>query len=135
MNGTEWKDEQERLEFEAALTRSLRRVDAPEDFAARIVALAQAEERTARVTRTERVPWWRVSLGWKPVWGAAAAIVVAGVLSGHAVHERHAEEQARTRASREFEVSEQITERALDHAQGQAREQLRRAGVSLDGEQ
>ena len=141
MSESEWKDggragqsEREEQEFEQALTRALRRVDAPEGFAARMEALAQAERRTARVARAEKQAWWRAPLGWKPAWGAVAALLVAGVLTGHAVHERH-EEQVRAQASREFDVSVRITDQTMDRALGQARERLRRAGVAVEGEQ
>ena len=152
MNGTDWNDEKNELnhaeqetraqeqeqEFEAMLARALRRIDAPEGFAARVTALAQAEERTARAAASmaaEKKPWWQMSgfgsrLGWKPAWGAMAAILVAGVLGGHEVHERRVE-QARVQASRNFDASVQITDRALEHA----REQLKARGVELDGEQ
>ncbi len=142
MNGNEWKNRAqsgeeaklqagaEERELEQALTRALRRVDAPAEFAARVMALAEAEERTARAAKPERAPWWRFSLGWKPAWGAVAAMGVAAVLTGHAVHEHRAEEQARVQASREFDVSVQITNKALEHA----REQLLRKGVALDGD-
>ena len=120
-------------EFEQALRRALRRVDAPEGFAARVAALAAAERRTSQAassTAAERVAWWRLPLGWKPAWGGLAALLVAGVLSGPVVHERRGQERARAEASREFDQSVRITERALDHA----REQLRRAGIPLDGD-
>ena len=138
MNGTEWngKSEAGQDELEAALTRALRRVDAPEGFAARLAAMTEAEERSAK-TALPREARWRMWLGWKPVWGAIAALVVAGILAGHAVHDRHEAEarteartEAKTQASRKFDVSVQITDRALEHA----REQLRSRGVALDGE-
>lgn len=135
MNGTEWnrKGEAGQAELEAALTRALRRVDAPEGFAARLAAMAEAEERSAKAALPPQEPRRRILLGWKPIWGAMAALLVAGVLAGHAVHDRHeaqARTHARTQASRKFDVSVQITDRALEHA----REQLRRRGVPLDGE-
>ncbi len=139
MNGTDWNEkdpagdtaEREMQEFEAALLRAMLRVDAPDGFSARVVALAEAERRTKLAAQPERKPWWRRGglPGWKPVWGAMAAVLVAGVLGGHAVHERHAE-QERVQASRQFDVSLQITDRALEHA----REQLMRKGVALDGQ-
>ena len=154
MNGTDWNGDKNELnaaeqetreqeqEFEAMLARALRRVDAPEGFAARVTALAEAEERTKRAAASlatngaangaaDKARWWQMSSwGWKPVWGAAAAILVAGVLGGHEVHERRME-QERVQASRHFDASVQITDRALEHA----REQLKQRGVELDGEQ
>ena len=134
MNGTDWNEnEQEQQEFEAALSRALRRVDAPEGFAARMAAMAEAEDRTAAIHRAEakQKHWWQLSWGWKPAWGGMAALLVAGVLTGHVIHDRDKEAQARALASQQFDVSMQITDQAMEHA----REQLRKAGVGLDGEQ
>jgi hypothetical protein len=136
VSGTDWNTNgngQEHQELEAALRRALRRLDAPEGFAARMAALAEAEERSAGIRRDQPgASWWHYSSwGWKPAWGGMAALLVAGVLTGHVVHERHTEAAARAQASREFDVSMQITDKAMEHA----REQLRKAGVGLDGEQ
>jgi len=129
--------DQDEREFEQALTRGLRRVDAPGDLMARVMAQVEtqqgAEQRTAQVVRSAgSAGGWRTwfSFSWKPAWGAMAALLVASVLTGHVVHEHRidAQERARVQASREFDVSVQITDKAMEHT----REQLRKAGVAVD---
>ena len=129
------RNEQDEREFEQALTRGLRRVEAPGDLMARVMAQVEGEYAGPRLVREkEHAGGWRewFSFGWKPAWGALAAMLVASILTGHVVHEHRVEEQTRARvqASREFDVSVQITDKAMDHA----RDQLRRAGVSLDND-
>jgi hypothetical protein len=56
---------------------------------------------------------------------ATAALVLLGVVGGERVHERHVRE---AEATQQFETATRITDQALEHA----RQQLARAGVSLE---
>ena len=71
--------------------------------------------------------WFWRALQPRPLTAIAAALVIAAALGG-SVHLRH--EHRRTEATREFDESIRITEQTMEHT----REQLRRAGVALDGE-
>jgi len=111
--------EMDRDEFDEVLGKALRRVDAPEGFAARVMEQAAVRPR-AKVLVFPRLPVWAT--------GAVAAALIVGALSVGEVHERRARVEARrVEAEREFETASQITDKTLEHA----REQLARAGVKL----
>jgi len=105
------------IEFDEELARMLPRVDAPQGFAAKVMAAAEAPKK-AKVITFPRVPVWAT--------GAIAAGVIVGALAVGDVHLKH--EQQRAEAQRQFETATRITDRAIEHA----REQIAKAGVSLE---
>jgi hypothetical protein len=122
-------DEMKMDEFERALTKAMRRVDAPE-------TLMRFLERATEMKQERVLPWkerkhkFAFYLPKPGMWmggvgiGIAAALVLS-VFVGEQVHVRHQREQA---AEQQFETATRITDRALEHT----REQLQRAGVPLD---
>jgi len=62
-----------------------------------------------------------------PVWAgtALAAVLVVGAFVSERVHVEHVRKAA---AVQEFDTATRITNKALEHA----REQMQRAGISLD---
>ena len=115
--------EMDRDEFDEVLASALRRVDAPEGFAASVMERAGVEEHKAVRAKARIFVFPKL-----PVWatGSIAAGLIVGALAFGGVHVRH--EQQRVQAQREFETASRITDRALEHA----REQLAKAGVSLE---
>ncbi|MEO7028842.1 MAG: hypothetical protein ABI147_05510 [Acidobacteriaceae bacterium] len=120
-------------DFERSLKRALKRVDAGAEMRAKFLAIAAEAEREHR--QTGRL-WVTPKSGGKlfflpkfPVWatGAIAALLLVGVFSIGQVREKH---ERVVLADRDFAVSQQITEQALEHT----REQLQRAGIALDGD-
>lgn len=120
-------------DFERSLKRALKRVDAGAEMRAKFLAIAAEAEREHR--QTGRL-WVTPKSGGKlfflpkfPVWatGAIAALLLVGVFSIEQVREKR---ERVVLADRDFEVSQQITEQALEHT----REQLQRAGIALDGD-
>jgi len=104
-------------EFDQELARMLPRVDAPQGFAAKVMAAAEAPKK-AKVIAFPHIRTWAT--------GAIAAGVIVGALAVGDVHIRH--EQQRAEAQRQFDAATQITDRALEHA----RQQLAKAGISLE---
>ncbi|HEX4155194.1 MAG TPA: hypothetical protein VHY48_06240 [Acidobacteriaceae bacterium] len=133
MNGPEenaeiFENEQERTryaEVELALHRGMSRVDAPAGFADRMMERAEraGSQKRSRHAKILTMPMrqWRV---WAA--GAVAAVIVLGALQGERVHQEH---ERRAQAQRQFVIAERITDQTLEHT----RQQLERAGVSLDG--
>ncbi|MDQ2926108.1 MAG: hypothetical protein M3R43_11210 [Acidobacteriota bacterium] len=120
-------------DFERSLKRALKRVDAGAEMRAKFLAIAAEAEREHR--QTGRL-WVTPKSGGKlfflpkfPVWatGAIAALLLVGVFSIEQVREKR---ERVVLADRDFAVSQQITEQALEHT----REQLQRAGIALDGD-
>jgi negative regulator of sigma E activity len=122
-------------EFEEQLARALRRVEAPEGFAVRVMERVSAnpthddgavmngapETEVSRVVMMQpRRGMWRMQ-AW--MGGAVAAVLALGVFGAEQVHQRR--EQAR--ANEQFAVAVSVTDRAL----AQTREQLQRAGLKL----
>ena len=105
-------------EFEAQLARAMRRVEAPEGFAARV--MEKAEELPAVVVMKPRSGLWRMQ-AW--MGAAIAAVLAIGMYGAEVLHQRR--EQAK--ADQQFAVAVQAT----DHALAQTREQLQRAGLKL----
>ena len=107
-------------EFEEKLQRELRRVDAPEGFADRImgrVALAETEQRRGRLIAMPR-RFAQIAI--------AAMLLIAIVLSGWQWREqklRRERQEAQT-AHRQFEAAMQVTGRTLVELQ----ERIGRAG-------
>lgn len=116
MNGPE----QIQDSFEQQLTRAMRRVEPPAHLAGTVMQRAAGEIRPP--ARVVAVPSrWRTLQMWAA--GAVAAMVIAGAGVQH-VHRR----RERAEATRQFEVATQIEQQALEHT----REQIERAGVSLE---
>ena len=116
--------------LEADLRRTLRHRDPPAGFADSVMRRALAGDRpgsrSAEAAAGQLVCWPQ-----RRFWlsGAIAAGVTAGIFAGAVELQRFREQQRRVaEATRQF----QTTERVTMHALAQAREQLQRAGVSLD---
>lgn len=116
------------LAFERELAAAMKRVNAPERLSVVLMNLAEAE--TPKKPAAGRGMFNFARLPVPRLWmgGALAAALTLGVFAGEAIHVRHDRERAE--AEKQFDEAQQITERALAHA----REQVQRAGVSLDGE-
>jgi len=110
------------VEFELQLARAMRRVDAPEGFAARVMntAASPAEVKQKVLVLRPRSGLWRLQ-AW--MGGALAAVLALGMYGAEVLHQRR--EQAK--ADQQFAVAMQVT----DHALAQTREQLQRAGLKL----
>lgn len=106
--------------FELQLTEALRRVEAPEGFAARVMdrAAALAVAKKVVVMQRRHVPMW--------ISGAIAAMLAVGAFVGETVRVRHQREQAAL-ATQQFEAAVRVTDQALD----KTRAQLERAGLKL----
>jgi hypothetical protein len=118
--GSEHVTQFEREQFEQDLTRALRRVDAPEGFADRVMARAREQQRPpARVFVMQRR-----QQAW--LGGAIAAALLLGVFGAEQIEQRQQRERAMM-AQQQFEAGIRITDDALDHA----RDQLERAGVEV----
>ena len=106
-------------EFDEVLAKAMRRVDAPEGFAAKVMELAVVPSKPkGRLLVMPRVPAW--------MSGAIAAALVMGALITARVHVVHQQEQAAL-TERQFEAAIRVTNRALDQTQVQ----LARAGLKL----
>jgi hypothetical protein len=109
------------MEFDEVLATAMQPVEAPEGFAERLMTRAAAVE--AVVRPKSRVLMFPAPRAWRS--GAIAAVLVMGCALG-GLHVKHMHEAAQQTA--EFELSLQITNQAL----AQTRQQLQKAGVSLD---
>jgi hypothetical protein len=105
------------------VARALRRVDAPEGFALRV--LERAEKKTSLRARVLTMPSW-VSRPSAWAGSAVAAALVLGCFAAEQVHVRQQQEKAE-RAQQQFETAMRVTDHALD----QTREHLERAGFKL----
>jgi hypothetical protein len=124
--------ERGREEFEAQLAEALRRVDAPEGFAERVMGRVCADPALDGATVVHGVPRVlvmrkRMVQGRAWVGGAIAAVLVLGTFGAEQVHVRREREKAAL-ATQQFEAAARITDQTLR----QTREQLARAGVSLE---
>ena len=132
MDGPELVPDLKLAEFELELARAMRRVDAPEGFAARVVARAESGDIVSTQVRESgpgapgvvvmrpQSRLWRMQ-AW--MGGAIAAVLAIGMYGAEVLHQRR--EQAK--ADEQFAVAVQAT----DHALAQTREQLQRAGLKL----
>jgi hypothetical protein len=134
-------------EFELQLARAMRRVDAPEGFAARVMERAASPKRVvaAPAQVSEARPFDKLRAGsgapgvvvipkrsglWRmQAWagGAIAAVLVLGMFGAEQLHLRHERAEQTAMANQQFAVAMQVT----DHALAQTREQLARAGLNL----
>jgi hypothetical protein len=116
-------------EFEKQLSKALRSVDAPETLVERVMLQVDAESIAAPThvskARHGAPSWWVVPRAWFGAAAFATALLLVSVVGGERVHQRHMRE---AEATQQFETATRITDRALEHA----REQLARAGVSLE---
>lgn len=105
-------------ELERYLSQAMRRVDAPQGFADRVMERAKAPAKAKVLMMPLRTRFWMGS--------AIAAALLVGAFVGDQQYERrqHAKTEA---AQKQFEAGMEITDRALDHT----REQLERAGVRV----
>ena len=125
MDGPELVPDLKLAEFELELARAMRRVDAPEGFAARVMERAASPvdvEQKVLVMRP-RSGLWRMQ-AW--MGGAIAAVLVLGMVAAEQMHLRR-ERAEQAKADQQFAVAMQVT----DHALAQTREQLQRAGLKL----
>ena len=109
-------------EFEVQLARAMRRVDAPEGFAARV--LDKAEQTQTVIVMRPRKGLWRMQ-AW--TGGAIAAALALGMFGAEQLHLRRERAEETAKADQQFAVAVQVT----DHALAQTREQLARAGLNL----
>ncbi|MFC6646109.1 hypothetical protein ACFQBQ_11055 [Granulicella cerasi] len=118
--------------FERAVQAAMVRLEAPGSLMASLMAKAEAEN-SAAGKKSQTVLAFRPKAGvasrWK-VWtgGAIAAALAVGMLGIQGVHAHREREQERVMAQQQFAESEAITQHALEHV----REQMAKAGVSLD---
>jgi len=119
MDGPELVPDLKLAEFELQLARAMRRVDAPEGFAERVMETSASPAETVIVMRP-RSGLWQMQ-AW--AGGAIAAVLVLGMFGAEQLHQRR--EQAK--ADQQFALAMQVT----DHALMQTREQLQHAGLNL----
>jgi hypothetical protein len=106
-------------EFDEVLAKAMRRLDAPERFAAKVMELATVPAKPkGRLLVMPRVQAW--------MGGAIAAALVLGTLITARVHVVRQQEQAAL-TERQFETAMRVTNQALDRTQLQ----LQRAGLKL----
>jgi hypothetical protein len=123
-------------DFEQALARAMRPVEVRAETTAKFLALADEAERQrsaagggpelvklpggGRVLAFPKMKFWTA---WAA--GAVAAVIVLGVVQGDRIEQQH---ERRVKAQQEFETAQRITDQTLQRT----REQLQRAGISLD---
>ena len=126
-------------ELERELTEALRRVDAPEGFAERVMGRAFADPThdggtamngatgMAAEAKVVVMPRRQGSLRMKAwVGGAVAAMLALGVFGAEQLHQQRERVERVEAANQEFATTVRITDEALQHA----RQQLEKAGVS-----
>jgi hypothetical protein len=111
-------------EFELQLARAMRRVDAPEGFAARVLDRAAGPVEQTVVVMRPRSGLWRMQ-AW--TGGAIAAMLALGMFGAEQLHLRRERAEETAKADQQFAVAVQVT----DHALAQTREQLAKAGLNL----
>jgi hypothetical protein len=104
-------------EFEQQVARALRPVDAPEGFAARVMARAVATNAVVMRPRLHAQMW---------VGGAVAAMLAVGAFVGEAVHVRRQREEAAL-ATQQFDAAVRVTDQAIERT----RMHLEKAGLKL----
>jgi hypothetical protein len=114
---------QEPDEFELKLMQAMRRVDAPEGFAASLMERAAAPAAQRVIVLRPRISFLSARAWFS---GAIAAMLLAGVFVAEQVHVRHEREQAAI-AQQEFETAMRVTDHALDRT----RARLERSGIRL----
>jgi len=106
-------------EFDEVLAKALKRLDAPEGFAASVMERAVAPAKLkGKLLMMPRMQAW--------MSGAIAAALVMGALITARVHVVRQQEQAAV-TERQFETAMRVTNRALDQTQMQ----LQRVGLKL----
>jgi hypothetical protein len=112
-------------EFELELMQRMRRVDAPEGFALRVMEKAKVPAR-AKMLRFPAKPVMRAWMG-----GAIAAALAVGVFVGEQMHVR-SQKQKQALAQQQFETAMRVTNDALNHTRAQLERAGFNLGVSLD---
>ncbi len=110
----------EEMEFEQQLKHALRRVDAPDGFADKVMAQAGLREKAARPAIVKLRSWY-----------ALAALLLVSLLSfaGYQrIEQQRLTHERQVRAEQQFDLALEITDSALD----QTRQQLRQAGIPLE---
>ena len=123
MDGPKLVDESGLAEFELQLARAMRRVDAPEGFAERIMERSAGPAEKVVVMR----PGGRMVRMQAWMGGAIAAVLALGMFGAEQLHQRRERAEEAAKADQQFAVAMQVT----DHALEQTREQLQRAGLKL----
>jgi len=123
MDGPKLVDESGLAEFELQLARAMRRVDAPEGFAERIMERSAGPAEKVVVMRPRR------GLVRMQAWmgGAIAAVLALGMFGAEQLHQRRERAEEAAKADQQFAVAMQVT----DHALETTREQLQRAGLKF----
>lgn len=94
----------EHLELEREMRRSVRRVDAPEGFAGRVMERVAAEQKASSRRKIWLMP--------------VAAMLLLGVAGGELAVERQREKRQEARlAQQQFEVAMRVTGRSLERMQ------------------
>ena len=139
VDGPELAPDLKLAEFEVQLARAMRRVEAPEGFAARVLDRAVGPDDVVAtpsqvseaapgapgvVVMRPRKGLWRMQ-AW--TGGAIAAVLALGMFGAEQLHLRKERAEETARADQQFAVAVQVT----DHALAQTREQLARAGLNL----
>lgn len=106
--------------FEEWLRRSLKRVDAPEDFAARVLERAAASDNISRLR-----PRFRHARHRRWIGAVAATLLLAAVLANQVRVRRERARVAHIRA--QFDTAMRVTDGALE----QTKLELIRAGVNF----
>lgn len=116
-------------EFELQLARAMRRADAPEGFAARVMERAASPSESAEAAQKLVVMRSRFGMARMQAWagGAVAATLALGMFGAEQVHQRHVRAAQTALANQQFAMAVQVT----GHALAQTREQLQRAGLNL----
>jgi hypothetical protein len=123
MDGPKLVEESGLAEFELQLARAMRRVDAPEGFAERIMERSASPAEKVVAMRPRR------GLVRMQAWmgGAIAAVLALGMFGAEQLHQRRERAEEAAKADQQFAVAMQVT----DHALETTREQLQRAGLKF----
>jgi hypothetical protein len=108
-------------DFDEVLAKALKRVDAPDGFAASVMERAVAPTKAKPKGKLLMMPRVQAWMG-----GAIAAALMMGALITARVHVVHQQEQAAL-TERQFEAAMRVTNQALNQTQAQ----LQRAGLKL----
>lgn len=111
-------------DFERELREGLRRVDAPEGFADRVVKRVEMRVRERR-GMAARGAWWR---------GVAAVLLVGLAVGGWFVQRERTERMAAREAREQFEVAMRVTTRVTQRSFAEAQRRINRS-LETEGQQ
>lgn len=139
--------------LEVALATALRRVDAPEGFAERVLAsmaaaptpsaAAPADRAVSKAPPRlphrlpDRLPNRLPEMRWPALhgraWlgGAIAAVLLLGAFGAEQQQHRRLQRERSELATRQFEAALRVTDQALRQTRRQTRRQLRQAGLNF----